>query len=117
MPLSRLKIYLAVVFTLAFTTCSNATSIPFESVYLNPSQHFDASYSFGAHPVIFCYANNTLNNGVIIWPYHGKNNNLGIPIFLKVNGQYEGEFADPNGTITITNNTKSTLAFSCQYAF
>jgi len=101
----------------AYPHSSTTVAVPFENIYLNPSQTLQASYSFGAHPVIFCFANNTQNNGTIYWPYQGLIYNQGLPVFLKINGQFEGQFADANGTIQITNTTGKTLQVGCLYAY
>jgi hypothetical protein len=92
-------------------------SVPFQNVVLNQGATLISGYSFGPYSVIFCYTNGSQTTGNIVWPYHGKRKNGSLPISLVTNGNFQGEFADPNGTIIIQNTAGTPVVVSCQYGF
>jgi hypothetical protein len=94
-----------------------ATTVPFETITLNPNDVIQAGYSFGLHPIVFCFDNSLATIANIRWPYQGALHNTTLPETLTINPQFEGDFADPNGVITITNTTNFTLIISCQFGF
>lgn len=92
-------------------------SVPFPSYQMAVNQTIQASYTIGMHKEIFCFALNTQTVGNISWPYKGTTPQSTLPVLLKSNSQYEGQFADDSGTITIHNNTGQQLAVGCQFGF
>lgn len=91
-------------------------SVPFSNVNLNPNDTIQGSYSFGINPLIFCYENNLQSVGIVTWPYKGALSSSALSVSLKTSASYEGQFADSNGTITVTNNQSTPLIVSCQFA-
>ena len=94
-----------------------STSVPFQNIILNPNDVIKATYSFGDHAIIFCYENNQKFVGNVQWTFQGQIKNSTLSVFLKVNPNFQGEFADPNGIILVTNTTNHTLIVSCPYGF
>lgn len=92
-------------------------TVPFQNVIMNPNCTVSATYSFGNHAIIFCYTNFVQNAGQIFWPYQGTTQTGSLAIFLKTNPNFEGQFADPNGQITVLNNQTTPLVVSCQFGF
>lgn len=92
-------------------------TVPFESVILNPGNGVQASYAFNNHPIIFCFDNNFKTIGYIAWPFNGLLRSSTLPISLKTQDVFEGEFADISGMITIVNTTTTQIVVSCQYGF
>jgi hypothetical protein len=92
-------------------------TVPFENFSLLPNAIVKANYSFGDHPMIFCFDNTLQTQGRIQWPYHGQIKSSSLPIFLKDNSNFDGQFADLNGVIKITNTTSATLIVNCQFGF
>ncbi len=93
------------------------TSVPFQNVNLNAGQKVQASYSFGSQFVIFCFASNTDITGSITWPYQGRPQSSTLPVLLKISDRFEGQWADANGTIQITNTTGSPMQVGCLFAY
>jgi hypothetical protein len=105
---------------LTFLLCSSLCArplltVPFRNVRLDPGATLAASYSFGKYPIIFCYENTASYVGVMTWPYQGQLESTFLPVQLKLNKNFQGNFADPSGTISITNNVSRFLIVSCQY--
>jgi hypothetical protein len=93
------------------------STVPFANILLNPNDMIQASYTFDGHPIIFCYEDNQETTGSIQWPLEGLVQSSTLPITLITDGQYSGEFADPTGTITITNTASLPVVVSCPYGF
>jgi hypothetical protein len=93
------------------------TSVPFQNIILNPGQTINSSFAFGANPIIFCYENNQQSIGVVTWPYKGRIYSSTLSVSLVTNGQYQGNFADPSGNISVTNNQNYQLVVNCVYGF
>lgn len=92
-------------------------TVPFQIV-LGPNETILASYAFGTNAIIFCNANNSPSNiDTIYWTYNGVSFNAPMPIFLKVNPIYSGEFADPTGTLTILNTQGAAQTVECLFGF
>jgi hypothetical protein len=94
-----------------------ALSVGFENLRINPNKTKIASYSFGNYAEIFCYEANETTTGNIQWTYQGQVKNSSIPILLTTNSQFEGEFADANGNLKITNTSSFPVVISCIFAF
>lgn len=94
-----------------------ALVVPFEGITLNPNRTIQADYAFGPHPIIFCYENNQQSVGIVTWPYKGKIYSSTLSVSLKTNVNYQGQFADTRGTISITNNLKVPLIVNCDFGF
>lgn len=93
------------------------TSIPFQNIEQAPNTVIFANYNFESHAMIFCYENNQQSIGQVIWTYQGIPQFSTLSILLKVDGQFEGEFADPIGTITVNNNTTSSFITNCVFGY
>lgn len=92
--------------------------VPFQKdISIKPNGRIFVNYSFDHHPIIFCYTNSTTTAGRISWTYNHVLRGGNLPIFLKTNSLYEGEFADPTGCIGIGNNTSTTITVNCIYGF
>lgn len=91
--------------------------VPFENIELAPNNSLVSSYSFGEHAIIFCFDNTLLNVGIITWTLNGSTPTSHLPIFLKTNPIFEGEFADASGLIQITNNQPQPLFISCDFGY
>lgn len=91
---------------------------PFQNINLNPNDTLVSDYSFGPYSLIFCFENTTAQNvGIFTWPFHGVQQSSTLPVYLKTSAIFEGNFADPNGRITLTNNQSFTMIVSCLPAF
>lgn len=115
------SIYNTIVMLFAFSNLCFAGTItyvstPFQNVILNPNYTIVSNYSFGIEPIIFCFTNSLQTVGNINWTYKGQNYSAPMPLYLKTNGNYEGAFADSNGTLTVTNNTTTPIVVSCMLA-
>lgn len=109
------------IYFLSLLICSSLyarplLTVPFLNLRLDPGATLAASYSFGRYPIIFCYENTASFVGVMTWPYQGRLESTFLPVQLKLNKNFQGNFADPSGTISITNNVSRALIVSCQYA-
>ena len=93
------------------------TSVPFDNISLTPGSTIEASYNFGQFPIIFCYENNLQTVGIVIWPFQGSLFTSTLPITFVTNTEFQGDLADPTGTIAIFNNQTTTLLVSCDFAF
>ncbi|VVC74977.1 hypothetical protein AQUSIP_02510 [Aquicella siphonis] len=92
-------------------------TVPFENISVNPNGVLQAGYAFGDHAMIFCFESNLQTVANIQWSYKGQNKNSTLPVFLKTREGFDGQFADANGTIKITNTTARTLIMNCQFGF
>lgn len=88
-------------------------TVPFQNFLLGVNGTIEATFDFGPHPFIFCFENNLQTVGIVTWPFKGVINRSTLPITLVTNGNFDGQFSDPTGTITVTNNTAITLVVSC----
>src|SRR5438034_361886 len=84
------------------------TAVPFLNIILPPGGNIQASY---------CFENNLQSVGLVQWPYKGTINSAALSLSLVTSGVYQGQFADPSGTISVTNNTTASLVVNCQFAF
>ena len=93
--------------------------VPFVNITLPPNNNIQANYSFGNSPAIYCFENTLQMIGLMQWPYHGTINTatLSQNSLTTNTAIFEGFPADPNGTITIINNSNVALVVSCQFAF
>lgn len=96
---------------------ATSLTVPFQNIFLNPNQSLASQYIIGAHKLIFCFENNQQTTGIITWPFQGVLYVSSLPIFLKTDPNIEGQFADNQGQITITNNQNRLLIVSCLYGF
>jgi len=94
-----------------------ALAVPFGNIQLNPNQTIQATYAFGSDPIIFCYENNLQSVGIVHWPFNAVQQTSTLSVSLKTNANFEGFFADPTGTITITNNQTIPLIVNCVFGF
>lgn len=94
-----------------------STTVPFETITLNPNDVIQAGYAFGLHAMVFCFDNNLETIANIQWTYKGIAFNAPLPQSLKTNPQFEGAYADSNGIVTITNTANKALIISCQFGF
>jgi hypothetical protein len=92
-------------------------SVPFQYINLSPSASIQANYNIGTHGIIFCFMSDSFTTSVIQWPYNGHVKSGTLPIYLKNNPIFSGEFADPSGSIVITNNTGTTVQVNCLFAY
>ena len=94
-------------------------SVPFSTLQngytLLPHSQVSSLYFFGNQPIIFCFTD--IAGGRINWPYTNKLRGANLPIFLKTQANYTGEFADTKGTITIGNNLNVSLLVTCTFGF
>jgi hypothetical protein len=90
--------------------------VPFENIPMPPGAVIQASYAFGTYPMIFCYENNLQSIGLVQWPYNGQISSSTLSVTLVVSSQFQGQFADPSGVISVTNTTSIPLIVSCQLA-
>ena len=104
---------------LLFSIATNAiaTSVPFTNFQLAKNATMSASYSFGNHLQIICYEPSLQTIGSTTWPYQGNINSSPLPLLLKTKKDISGNFADPSGTITITNTTKNKIYVACEFGF
>ncbi len=109
---------IAIFFAFSNANFASTTNVstPFQNVLLNPNNTIVSNYSFGIEPIIFCFTNSLQTVGNVTWTYKGQNYSAAMPLYLKTNGNYQGAYADSNGTLTITNNTGSQIVVSCMLA-
>ncbi len=101
----------------AFASHSMTLLAPFDFVKLTSKQEVKVQYQFNAaNQVLVCESTPDVNSTRISWQYKGEKYLNSLPITLKDNSQFDGEFADPNGTLKITNNSPVVnVIISCQY--
>lgn len=102
---------------IAYAADSMTLSVPFSNIVLGANKSISASYSFGQYPMIFCFTNNMSSVSTLVWPFRGRMYSGQMPVTLITNGNYQGQFADANGTVTVQNNQSSPMVVSCNYAF
>lgn len=91
--------------------------VPFLNLVLNPNCIVSANYTFGINGIIFCYTNTLQTVDIITWPFQGRLYSGSLPIFLKTNSRFEGQFADAIGVLTIENTQNVPAIVSCEFAF
>lgn len=91
--------------------------VPFNNILMNPQDRIISSYNFGPFVMIFCYDNTLQTQGSITWPFQGARFSSSLPIFLKTNPNFEGQFADQVGTIVIVNTTPTFLVMNCNFGY
>jgi len=111
------KLFIFMFYFLSPTIFAATLSVPFENVIMQSNDVIQANYNFGVFSTIFCFSNNTQTVGIITWPYAGQMMSGSLPIVLKTNPIFSGSFADPMGTITITNNQPDFQIISCLFAY
>lgn len=110
----------------AYNKCGVITKpFPFVNVILNGGCVLQAGYSFrdnngDTHPVIICYyisSDGANQNVSMIWPYKNAKQSALMPVLIKINPIYEGNFADFSGVLSVHNNSSVQIQASCQYAY
>jgi hypothetical protein len=99
----------------AFSSKRTIVTVPFNNKVLNPKNVLQANYSFGNFPSMLCFDNNLEKIGEIKWTFKGNIKSSSLPVLLKVRVEFEGEFADKNGSITITNTSNKQIVVSCSF--
>lgn len=114
----RNSIFIFLFFGISFAYAQKIiyTTVPFQNISLNPTDAIVATFSFGQQSQLFCFDNTLQTEGVINWPYHSQPQSSSLPIFLTLNPQFQGSLTDPNGTLTVYNNTGITLQENCIYS-
>jgi hypothetical protein len=111
---------LSLLFTEAYASkhnCNINTNVPFQNVNLNPNCTITANYSFGPHAIVFCYTTDLPNQDKITWPYNGAFYSYTLPVSLKTNSQFEGQFADPEGFVIIQNTNNVSFQANCLFGY
>lgn len=116
--ISRFFLFLSIVFyTISLQANTTIFTVPFQNINLGPNASLIANYSFGSNAEIFCFENNLQPVGIVRWPYQGQIFSSTLNLLLTTSTLFTGSLADPNGTITVTNNTTNTLIVSCLFGF
>ncbi|MHB1948085.1 MAG: hypothetical protein ACYCQI_08235 [Gammaproteobacteria bacterium] len=118
--ISRFFVFLCISFIAAQIHAETNTSIftvPFQNITLGPHASLIANFSFGTNAEIFCFENNLQPVGNVTWPYRGQLFNAPLNLLLTTSSLFTGSLSDPNGTITVTNTTTTTLQVSCLFGF
>lgn len=115
----RIIAYISMIISIPICQATTTTmlTVPFQNVFLTPNAQIQASFSFGVQSLLFCFATNTQIVGVITWPFNGSIQTGSLPIFLKTNARFQGQFTDPIGVLTIKNNTKQLLQVGCLFGY
>lgn len=90
--------------------------VPFNQVTLAEGDKIQGDYHFAAHETIVCKEENGSQAASLEWKYKGVIYKKMLPVTLKDDKRYAGEWADSGGLLLLTNDYgHDDIHVTCEY--
>lgn len=97
-------------------------TVPFHNAQIKPASKIYVKYSFDSHHQTLVCTSPQSNDAIttVGWHYKGVGRKIDLPVTLKDDQRFEGNFANPSGVLTITNEFggsegDGSIVASCEY--
>ena|SRR5579862_1032491 len=91
--------------------------LPIYEVAISPRDRIEANYKFDPHnQYIVCWETTGFEKQKLIWTFEHQIKEKFLPVVLKANEKIEGEWADTQGKLIVSNESDKNMMINCVYA-
>jgi hypothetical protein len=114
--ISVLPLALSLIGVVQAKSFTHPIPVPFNQITLAEGEKIQADYHFGAHQTIVCREASHAQAASLEWKYKGVTYKKMLPVTLKDDKRYSGEWADSGSLLMIANeHGHDDLHVSCEY--